>query len=281
MAFSQSLIEAHQNLLRERARIEEQIEAELDQQIVEYRSRYALRVQRGERPLAILSEGDSWFQYRPAGKDVIDYLERMLEVDINNLAKPGDEAREILTGEQKARLTRELSQGPMDGHKYDYLLFSGGGNDLVGSDRFGDWLRDYEEGMSPADVIVRDKMELALGWLKVAYDALVAIRDAESSQTILVFHGYDFAIPNGKGVCFQGPWLRPGLVAHGVPEQIRAAVVREFLLVFQAFLEQYASEDVIVAPTQSTLGSLDWANELHPTDDGFERIARVLAAVLS
>lgn len=280
MAFSEGVELQHQALLAERARVEAKIEAELEQQIEEYRRSFALQLQQGERPLAILSEGDSWFQYRPAGRDVIDFLGQKLGVRVNNLAKPGDEAREILNGKQRARLIRELTRGPSAGRKYDFLLFSGGGNDLVGNDRFGDWLNDYKDGMSASDVIAESKLELAFGWLAVAYDAVVEVRDMYSPRTTAVFHAYDFAIPNGKGVCFQGPWLKPALIARGVPEEMRDDVVREFLLRFRSFLETYASRNVRVAPTQNVLASTDWANELHPTPKGFEKIAEVFATLL-
>ena len=45
---------------------------------------------------------------------------------------------------------------------------------------------------------------------------------------------------------------------------------------FEAWLQEFAASNdrVIVVPTQGTLMPGDWANELHPRNAGFERIAR-------
>ena len=180
---------------RTQARIEKQIEKEIESSIEEYREWCTLQFQEGNIPLTIIAEGDSWFNYSIAGTDVIDYLEQILNTRINNLAKPGDEAREMLTGEQKERLERELKRGPANKRrkKYDIFLFSGGGNDLVGKKTFYKWFHDYKKGMQPKDILNRKAIRCAFDMLELNYNELFSIRDRFSKNTQLFLNAYDFA----------------------------------------------------------------------------------------
>jgi hypothetical protein len=91
-------------------------------------------------------------------------------------------------------------------------------------------------------------------------------------------HGYDWAFPTGIAACpGVGPWLKPSLDFQGWTDPTLAgAVVKELLLAFDKMLAQIAHDhtNVIYVRTQGTLKSeSDWANELHPTRAGFEKIA--------
>ena len=85
-------------------------------------------------PLQILAEGDSWFDY-PAfiGGGIIPRLAGRLGVPILNPAKAGDEVRYMLGVEERLVLADQLSGGSPAGGPWDVVLFSGGGNDIVGN----------------------------------------------------------------------------------------------------------------------------------------------------
>lgn len=276
MEYSARLKNDLKRQIRSSVRTEARIEREIEGGIEAYREWITSEEQLGRKPLSVIAEGDSWFRYI-IGKAVIYYLEKELKTNILNLAYPGDEVREMLTGKQKARLERELKRGPSKRKKYDIFIFSGGGNDLVGKDRFYKWLHDYEKGMTAKQVLNRAALKTAFDNLAIGYNEVIRIRDKYSPSTQIIFHGYDFSIPDGRGVCGKGPWLQPGLKQRKVPLKLRHDVVKEFMREFDQFLGKITknSELVKVIPTQGTLTKMQWANELHPTKTGFKKIAEL------
>lgn len=129
------------------------------------------------------------------------------------------------------------------------------------------------------------RLGAALGIVRSAYEDLISIRDQFAPQCPLFIHTYDFAIPDGRGVCDDtiGPWLKPSLDYRGWKDPARAGqVVKEFLLQFKATLLQIAAahKNVICVETQGTLGPNDWCNELHPSPGGFDKIAAKFLAAL-
>lgn len=268
-------------LVRQSLVQEARIDREIDAQTELYRGRMRDLYQstsRLERPIAVLAEGDSWLKYI-VGRAFAWYLQQDARIELCNLAWPGDEARDILSEAQRLRLIRELRRGPARRHKYDALIISAGGNDLVGQNRFRLWLHDYEPGMCARDVIDRGSLKVALDYLDLRLREIIALRDTHSPQTHLYFNEYDFAIPNGVGVCGRGPWLQPGLKTRRVPAKLRADVVAQFLKMFRRRLLRIVRKQhkVSVVHTQGLLGPTDWANEIHPKNSGFRSIAGVFA----
>jgi hypothetical protein len=229
------------------------------------------------QPLRILAEGDSWFDYPATIQGgVIPRLAMRLGVPIHNLAHAGDEVRYMLGVEQREDLAKELERKVGKGKPYDVLLFSGGGNDIVG-DPLCLWVRDWDSSVPPAQHVDMARFQTALGLVLAGYEDLVTIRDATSPTTRILLHAYDFAIPTGEGVCFLGPWLKPSFDLRDFPElpnPASAAVVVEMLSVFRARLAAFAGAHsaVTLVETQQTLTAAEWANELHPTSGGFEKI---------
>ena len=98
----------------------------------------------------ILAEGDSWFDYPSPGGGVVTHLGKLLKkAAILNLAHAGDELRQMLSLAQRDEIEERLKQGQRRGMPFDALLFSGGGNDIVG-DQFCQWLRPFTSGASAA-----------------------------------------------------------------------------------------------------------------------------------
>ncbi|QOJ00815.1 MAG: hypothetical protein HRU70_10045 [Phycisphaeraceae bacterium] len=237
----------------------------------------------------ILAEGDSWFDFPFGGDpfergDVVARLTKLINIKILNFATRGDEARQILGVTQRQRLKKALADPKTN---FNVLLFSGGGNDIVG-DPMALWIRPREPGMSTRDAIDLPVFEHALGVVRAAYQHLIAIRDRAERDTPgrqihLVFHQYDFAIPNGKGVCGYGPWLRPALEYHGWHTHPDAhSIVRDLLRRFAGMLDGVAAgaPRVHIVRTQGTLDATDWNDELHPNRSGFGKIAAIFHAEL-
>lgn len=232
-------------------------------------------------PLRVFAEGDSWFDY-PApnpffGGGVIPRLEDRLGVPILNLAKAGDETRFMLGVTQRQQIARYLTDGCPDGQPWDLMLFSGGGNDIV-DEPLALWLNPFEAKKSPKKLLNQSRFSIVLAMVQAAYEDLIGLRNHLSPTTHLAFHGYDFAIPDGRGICHLGPWLKPAFDLHGYPADLVAstAVVKEMLTQFGAMLAGLAKKPgVTFINAQGGLPPVksSWHNELHPSKAGFKQVA--------
>ncbi|HZP09711.1 SGNH/GDSL hydrolase family protein [Methyloceanibacter sp.] len=284
------------NVGAERENLEKERREEYARRIREYTATMEIMKKRGARrprpkratealeepasfvPLQIFAEGDSWFDYPIPffGGGIVPRLERLLGVPILNLAKAGDEARYMLGVEERTLLAQHLSQGCPAGGPWDVLLFSGGGNDIV-DNPMALWVRDWNPALPPADHIHQPRFDTAKALVRAAYEDLIALRDTLSPGTHLVFHGYDFAIPSGRGVCGYGPWLKPTFDLRRFPPGTpRQEVVNAMLRQFAALLTSLATvAKVTFINGQGTLPANAWHNELHPSKAGFEKFAGI------
>jgi hypothetical protein len=284
----------------EREKLEKERRAEIANRIREYEATMAIMKRRGARrpraksaakpkpaptggsfaPLQIFAEGDSWFHY-PApffGGGIIPRLEDRLGVPILSLAKAGDEVRYMLGVEERTLLTEQLSRGCPAGGPWDVLLFSGGGNDIV-ENPMALWIKDWNPAVRPAKHIHQARFDSALALVRAGYEDLITLRDKLSPSTHLVFQGYDFAIPDGRGICHLGPWLKPTFDLRNFPTRAAAQeVVKAMLRRFAAMLKSLAAlPRVTFINGQGTLApqTSSWHNELHPTRAGFEKFADI------
>lgn len=282
----------------ERRKLAARQAAERRRRIREYRATLAILKKRGvkglgakpkkgaaapkapPKPLQVVAEGDSWFDYPVPlfGGGVIPRLEELLGVPILNLAKAGDEVRFMLGVKERKLLIEQLTKGCPAGGAWDALLFSGGGNDIVG-DPMALWIKEFDAAKGPAAHVDTLRFDAALALVSAGYEDVIGLRDALSPNTHLFFHGYDFALPDGRGICFLGPWLEPTFELRRFPNTLatRAAVVRVMLERFAKRLRQLAAAHpkVTYIDTQATLPSVaaSWHNELHPSKGGFKTFA--------
>lgn len=247
----------------------------------------------GKENLRILAEGDSWFDYPlpvPHGDGVIYQLQKLLGYAIANMAHYGLEVEQMMGLSIRQEIISRLRDPQV---KYDALLFSGGGNDIVG-DQFCIWLKDAPPVVPPAHLLDVSAVNAALAILEAEYRELVDIRDQYSPQTVIFVHPYDFPPITGKGVCGKGPWLKPSLdyvykhlgVANPDPND-EFVVVKTLMQMFGAMLNRVAADSkcprFVVVPTQGTLtpSSSDWQNEIHPSSSGFAKIAQKFQSSLA
>jgi len=228
--------------------------------------------------LNLLAQGDSWFEYPlpPGGSDVVAHLRRLPTMTplVLQLAHHGETAEDML-GVAKLHELLAALRNPEHG-PWDAILFSGGGNDLAGN-QFRLWLAETSSaGGAPAKGLNRKRLDAILGVVRAGYEDLIAARTSVDPSIPIFAHGYDFAIPSNVGVCGAGPWLKPGLDDRGWTDPGKArAIVRQLLVAFDAMLSDFERDkpnNFVYARTQGTLSDADWANELHPTPDGFAAV---------
>ena len=286
---------------RERQELEAEQDAERERRIREYTATIAIMKRRGVKglsaaedaapaPLQIFAEGDSWFDYPFPGfkGGIINRLEKRIGVPILNLAKAGDEVRFMLGVKERQIITEQFKKGCPAGGPWDAMLFSGGGNDIV-DNPMALWIRNFDPAKSAAGQIHQPRLDAALAVVRAGYEDLMSLRDAHSPGTHLFFHAYDFAIPDGRGVCNLGPWLEPTFTLRRFPADrvVSTAVTRVMLEQFAAMLQALASspqnQKVTFINGQGTLAPVkdSWHNELHPSKAGFDKFADLFHARLN
>lgn len=230
----------------------------------------------------ILGEGDSWIRYT-CGFGLMHHLAWMLDkrAACVNIGASGATMAKMMKLPARQKLDNYLRHG-IDGQPWDALVFSGGGNDFAG-DEFVNWLLPYAGQTNPADAIDEPAFAGLLDHLATLYLQLGALVSSLSPSTKVFVCAYDFATPDGRDVPFAGPWLKPGFDDRKylpIDLPFRTAVVRIMLTRFASMISSVSAiyPFIHLVPTQGTLplGTSGWDNELHPTEDGFKAITRVL-----
>jgi len=239
--------------------------------------------------IRILAEGDSWFAYPRRfiafgqSANVVQVLGERRYYLIYSTAGIGDEAATMLTGEQKFGFTKRLAT-----NEFDIVLFSGGGNDIVGMYDFDFFLKPRGSAARWQDCIDLDRLDNKLDLIESVYIELME-RIAYYSlnpDVRVVSHNYDFCLPSAEGYelfdlfPIGESWMYPYLIEKSFfDSEEQKAVIRFMLSRFAERLEkvrrQYEST-LFIAPTQGSLSENQWRNEIHPTPAGFRKISRVI-----
>ena len=170
-------------------------------------------------------------------------------------------------------LTEHLSRGSPAGGPWDVLLFSGGGNDIV-DNPMALWIRDWNPVVPAAEHIHQTRFDAALALVRAGYEDLIALRNDLSPGTHLVFQGYDFAMPDGRGVLRLRPVAQADLRSTQLSDADRetggrkghAAAIRDHADVFGGIAERHVhqwpghagSADKLVAQRASSVAGRLW-----------------------
>lgn len=245
----------------------------------------------------IVSEGDSWFDYpkkmfsgKPA--NIIDHIQKKVKGKALLLRREsnGDEITQMLSGKQRHEMTKLLERQQHSGKPVHALMFSGGGNDIVGKYDMERFLLPYAAGTTPADCINRDAFDVKIDQIRLAYLELFDIRNQYSPDTKIFTHTYDLPYITGKGARYfgikvSGPWISPAMKKRNLPlepsteHQFRRDVINTMFERISTTLQDlvahpFANGKFFVTPTLGTLTSKSqWRNEIHPTSKGFGLIA--------
>lgn len=246
--------------------------------------------------VTIVSEGDSWFAYPPKWifsskpSNLIRHLSSFTHKKANflTMASNGDEAVDMVSGKQKHNLVKILRWHHKGKNRtpVDILLFSGGGNDVVGENDFERFLNPYENNYVTGKQCVNlSRLNRKVKQIGLAYQELLDIRDHYSPNTLIITHTYDYPYPSLTGGVFLGGliktkgWMKRFMDVAGIKDELQADVIKVFMDSMAEEVLKIADkrEGFLVVDSRGTLvGKKEWLNEIHPTSEGFEEIAELI-----
>lgn len=244
-----------------------------------------------------LAEGDSWFTIGAIPSSNLLYEIRLKKrAVILNLGYPGDTISNIAQLSANTEFSRRLAH-PNWVSKWDAILMSGGGNDLI--DRAGDIIRELPSGScgtKVSDYIDSDKLAEFQDAVKAGYRKIVALRDSELSPSKgkpIIVHTYDYPTPRPSPAHFlivpiTKPWMHPVFEKRNAPKNLRIKIAARLLDSLASALLELEQElpafhvvdtrkSLVRADIDAKGNSGDWLNEIHPNSDGYRKIADLLA----
>ena len=251
----------------------------------------------------LIAEGDSWFDY--PFWDVLAILEDRYRFDVESVARRGERIEEMAFGSnQLDELRRRVDKVASRNLVPRAYLLSGGGNDIAGEE-FAMLLNhaDSEIAGLNEDVVrgvIDQRMRLSYATILGFIDELNRMRFKTTLPVLL--HGYDYAVPDGRGYLggwwlLPGPWLEPGFRTKGfgtktLRERARsAAIIVTLIDRINAMLASLARQPpfkgwVKYVDLRGTLSNKPsdykkwWDNELHPNERGFRAVAEKIRAAI-
>lgn len=223
----------------------------------------------------VLAEGDSWFNlpdlFYP--KDAIDVLRQTH--DVVNVAIWSDTIQNMVKQKQYVQKLKA-------GTGFRHFLFSGGGNDVLGS--IGEFVlprRPGDTNSSPANAASYVKAEFTARVGKVIGLYRTMLKDVRKVSTATVYvHGYANAVPKKNG-----PYLGERLEALGFDPAtvgpLCKSIVKHMVDEFNTKLEAFATSNagVVYVDLRPHVGANDWhTDEIHPKASGATKIAAEFAA---
>ncbi len=252
----------------------------------------------------LIAEGDSWFDY--PRRDVVSALRSEHSFDVRSVAHYGHRVEDMAYGGRQLHdFSQKLEDALRAGNRVRAVLLSGGGNDIAG-DEFALLIN---HALSPIgginDDVVRGIIDVRI---QDAYVTLISAINRIAQRWLnrvlpVIVHGYANPVPDGRGFAggfwlLPGPWLEPGfrqkgfVLPNGRVDLARCTPMMEVLIArFNAMLQglerlpqlEGAVRYVDLRPVLNNdlqQYEEDWANELHPTQSAFRRVAERIAAAV-
>ncbi len=234
-----------------------------------------------------LAEGDSWFnKFYPARDNLLEQLDLSQPCHILDHSWSGDKADDMFATKRIDAIAQYL-----DLYQYKAILLSAGGNDIIGN--VGTLLSSVGYTVMLSDNAVEaafDNVEMLLRNFCTARS-----KSSRNATTRIFIHAYDFITPRNAPVKgnIAGPWVYPRFIANDVVNQsVQLALISELLTRWLARLTTLAdpasakhidgfhvflTQGILTpAKARDTGRSGDWEDEIHPTKEGYRKIAAQL-----
>jgi len=255
---------------------------------------------RGKDSGLLLAVGDSWFDY--PFYDVLKKLEDEHGYTAASAAHAGQSVEAMASqGGQIDQLARLFEKTAAAAREPKAILVSGGGNDIAGRE-FGMLLNNATSSIAGWNAEILDG--LIQQRIATAYRTLIAAIQTVAQcylhkELPVVVHGYDYPVPDGRGVLggfgfLPGPWLEPGFHEKQFADlAMNVRLMHDIIDRFNAMLKALTGDPAFAKVHYIDLrGSLKtelvgdvykqtWGNELHPTEAGFSTIANRFASELA
>jgi hypothetical protein len=261
---------------------------------------FRARHESGDISPILIAEGDSWFHFPIFLRDVVIQLSQ--DHLVWPLGAAGDTLHNLVWGPHPKSEPRYVQGLAEWGGKARAFLFSGGGNDLIGVEPDGvnaltKFVKPHEPGRSPVWHIDTPEYARRLVAFEAGYRHILADVGARYPNLPIVIHGYDYVLPYpfgrrdrrkprwvGRDAYFGGVFKHLGIAEHAV----QAAIMREVIDTMNAIQRRLAGGNVaggafpntFHVDLRHTLGPHDWADEIHPSNVGYARIADRFRATL-
>jgi len=248
------------------------------------RQRFDRRLEHAPNDPILVSEGDSWFQFPFFLKDVIDQLNN--KYNVLSTCAAGDTVKNMLgPAPEYLQSLRELKAS---GKKVRALLFSGGGNDfadvLAGKGDDPPILNEFQQGKDAAWHITTAAYQAKTKFVTDTLKAFLKQVNAEFPGLPIILHGYDYAIPAlAQGDPRNPSWTKLDAWLAGPMKKrkitaanLHAGIMRKLIDDHNANIKAIATgaQNAHYIDLRGTMNPLTmWADELHPTDDGFAAVA--------
>ena len=237
------------------------------------------------KEIKIVAEGDSWFNY-PLVLDVIDHLRKM-KYCISRQAEPGDTLENMIFGSEykiSRRQNTVTNFGQLDlketlqdikSYKPSFVLFSGGGNDIV-----GDEMRFYINHRLSGKNLIRKAIftNVVYKVLKpMILDFCYKVWHVDKKIDILM-DGYDYAKPNGTSYYrIKGPWLLPNFGTKAIEDRkVQEKIIKYLVDTFNEMLKEIAQENTHFHHIDLRgMFPYDhqWHNEIHLRSNEYKKVA--------
>lgn len=250
----------------------------------------------------LLAEGDSWFSINAVpGTNLLKALAFAHPTIILDIAEPGDTILRMSALVRNPWMRKFVTDRNF-ASRWDLLLLSGGGNDLIDSAGAIIKAPAVAGSIDPADYV--DAVELArlVASVQDGFRRLAALRDEPGSTCAgkpIVTHTYDYPTPRpspGKFLFVDavGPWLHSAFEDRGTPEAMRMPVARLLLDALGDGITALAQGPEKIpnfhvvntrgtltpAPRDATGRDGDWENEIHPSAGGYRKLSDVVSPVV-
>jgi len=213
-----------------------------------------------------------------------------------NLAIPGDTVDAMSERIETWQDDFSWQVGAKDARRWDAILLSGGGNDLIHA--LPGLIRATVSSDRATDYVDFDALRALEQRIRLSFARIVQFRDREggANRDVPIFvHTYDYSSPSHAPariynlVAVNGPWLLPRM--RDVPQAVQKSLsdyllgrIAQTLLSLQATLPNF-----FVIDTRGTLRSVppetthrrgDWDNEIHPSRAGYRKLAPLVAGAV-
>lgn len=245
----------------------------------------------GQQPLnkKILVEGDSWVSH-PQLWNLTGQFEDLGERAFNllNLGVPGDTAaRVIRKGTDQFDTMEQLLSSTRYGDKFDMVMLSAAGNDIVGPEILG-YVDRKTDNPGYGRALINQSYYDMLALIRKDYEGFLAMRDryALNRNTPVITQVYSYLTPRKLGTnifgrVFTKGWIAVHLETLGIFDEAEWIDIAAGLLDgFYDEMSKISAKRFLVADTRKVLskgGKPDvslWHDEMHPTSAGFRKVAK-------